>query len=91
MDPNAEADAYRTAAILEPAVSAPPKPAEPSRSEDDALAAAYAALGALAPEAVQVVMQPELGARPAAPGTRFQNSTLPEEPLPEIRIRELQA
>lgn len=91
MDPNAEADAYRTAAILEPTVSAPPKPAEPTRSEDDALAAAYAALGALAPEAAQVVMQPELGTRSAAPVTRFQNSTLPEEPLPEIRIRELQS
>jgi hypothetical protein len=91
MDPDAEADAYRTAAILEPAVSAPPKPAVATRSEDDALAAAYAALGALAPEAAQVVMQPELGTRSAAPVTRFQNSTLPEEPLPEIRIRELQA
>jgi hypothetical protein len=90
-DPNVEADAYRTAAILEPALSAPPMPAAPTRAEDDALAAAYAALGALAPKAAQVVMQPELGARSPAPVTRSQNPTLPEEPPPEIRTRELQA
>lgn len=91
MEPNVEADAFRTAAILEPAGSGPQKPAAPTRLEDGALAVACAALGALAPEAAQVTMHPELGARCAAPLSRLQDSTLPEEPLPEVRIRELQA
>jgi hypothetical protein len=65
MDPEAEADAYRTAAVLDN------KPAEAvveeERSDDEALAAAYAALGSMAPAAAvsAVEMQGEL-ASPAA-------------------------
>jgi hypothetical protein len=66
LDHDAEADVYRTAAVLEapcrrrPAV-APESTLDPS--DDDALAAAYAALGALAPGAIET--QSELGSRSA--------------------------
>jgi hypothetical protein len=67
MDPEAEADAYRTAAVLDS--TPPPTRAEPvpERSDDEALAAAYAALGQLAPlaEPAAVVTQGELGSRSA--------------------------
>lgn len=124
MDPDAEADAHRTAAVLEhgkaaaqahvhPAAEAggdhdrgdgvdapvPPR-TELDRSDEEALAAAYAALGALAQSADEgvhddaaeaVEMQGELGSRSAKAVQRFQNSTLPQEPAPALRIRELQA
>jgi hypothetical protein len=100
-DPEAEGDAYRTAAILESSLPPKQRPPAAARSEDEALAAAYAALGSLAPDSLPpepspaepaepVEMQAELGARSARPLSRFMNSTLQDEPLPEIRIRELQ-
>ena len=133
-----EGDAYRTSAIVDASPArAHPEPAAPVRSEEEALAAAYAALGSAGPDSVIVVqsepgsrsapalrpqaaaaaastaddeaalaaayaalataapqgveMQPELGTRSARVVTRFQNSTLTEEPLPDLKIRELHA
>jgi hypothetical protein len=64
LDHDAEADVYRTAAVLDAPcprpVCAPESALGPS--DDDALAAAYAALGAVAPGAVET--QSELGSRP---------------------------
>lgn len=82
MDPDAEADAYRTSAVFD----ATPPPALPNQhSDDDALAAAYAALGSAAPAGVE--LQAELG----SPSARAL------APLPwhsagaaEIELRELQ-
>jgi hypothetical protein len=101
MDPQAEADAYRTAAVLDagreesvdlPAedcldLSAPNR----SRSEDEALAAAYAALGDFAPSSsggLPIEMQGELGSASARELLRPQRRAL-DEPT-EISIRVLQ-
>lgn len=101
MDPDAESDIYRTAAVLDH-VPAAPKYDAPDRSDDEALAAAYAALGALASDGAQVdsapvplagegiQMQADLGARSAKAVQRFQNSTLPAEPKQRLHIRELE-
>lgn len=58
MDPEAEADAYRTAAVLDPLPSVIEIAPHAASSDDDALAAAYAALGDMAPGVVE--MQGEL-------------------------------
>jgi len=58
-DPEAEADAYRTAAVLDHAPASPPEPSD-SRTDDEALAAAYAALGNMVPTG-PVELQGELG------------------------------
>ncbi|MDE2614118.1 MAG: hypothetical protein KGL78_11800 [Burkholderiales bacterium] len=101
MDPEAESDIYRTSAVLEH-VPAAPKFEEPDRSDDDALAAAYAALGTLTSDASLVdsapvplagegiQMQSDLGARSAKALQRFQNSTLPNEAKSRLHIRELE-
>jgi hypothetical protein len=60
MDPEAEADAYRTAAVLDSAPLEASTPA-PERSDDDALAAAYAALGHTVSGAEEFEVQAELG------------------------------
>jgi hypothetical protein len=90
LDHDAETDAYRTAAIMESPLPAPPALAPEStldRSDDDALAAAYAALGALAPSVIET--QSELGSRSA----RAVNPTPPRhsELGGEIKLRELQS
>jgi hypothetical protein len=87
-DPEAETDAYRTAAVLDTAPVTAPEP--DTSSDDEALAAAYAALGAAAPvEAVAVQMQAELGSRSSralsAPAQRSNEQSA------EIHLRELQA
>lgn len=91
-NPEAEADAYRTAAVMD----RPPEDAatpEPAGNEDEALAAAYAALGHLAPTAVEVEVQTELNS-PSARGVgrdaarAFSNSLPPAE---NIRLRSLQS
>jgi hypothetical protein len=89
MDPEAEADAYRTAAVLDNQ----PEPehetkTEPAISDDAALAAAYAALGAMAPSN-EVEFQGELGSRSA----RAVAAPLPRvnEHAGDIRLRELQS
>lgn len=94
MDPEAEADAYRTAAVMD---SKPPEAntQEASRSDDEALAAAYAALGTMAPtvSGVEVELQGEL-ASPAARAMQRQAARPFAHTGAEpdgISIRELQA
>jgi hypothetical protein len=96
--PQAEADAYRTAAVLDGGLDSglevllPPAEAEADagrmvvRDEDDALAAAYAALGDLAPARVE--MQGELG----SPSARAlaQPQAPRNERTGELKLRELQ-
>ncbi len=88
MDPEAEADAYRTAAVLDVEPRGPALPEVTDRSDDEALAAAYAALGDMAPSS-GVEFQGELGSRSArsvaAPVPRHS------ETAGDIRLRELQA
>lgn len=64
MDPEAEADAYRTAAVMEPPPEEAHEPAGQALSDDDALAAAYAALAHMAPSG-GIEFQGELGSRSA--------------------------
>ncbi len=87
-DPEAEADAYRTAAVLDTAPERPKPEPQPERSDDEALAAAYAALGAMAPDTVTgIEMQGELGSQSARALLKPLGRSLP--PAPEIKIREL--
>ena len=87
MDPDAEADAYRTVAVLDAEPLEASLPEVEVRTDDDALAAAYAALGSLAPETAAVELQGELGspsARAVAPPPARVGDAA------EIRLRELQ-
>jgi hypothetical protein len=87
MDPDAEADAYRTVAVLDAEPLQEPLPQVESCTDDDALAAAYAALGSLAPETAAVELHSELGspsARAVAPPPARAGDGV------EIRLRELQ-
>ncbi len=81
--PLAESDAYRTAAVFD--IGPVALPEVELRSDDEALAAAYAALGAAAP--VTIEMQPELGARSARAAVATQ--VRPETAGGEIPLREL--
>ncbi len=90
-DPDAEADAYRTAAVMDaaPPVHEESSPVEvQSLDEDEALAAAYAALGNMAPSG-EVEFQGELGSRSAralAPAAPRVTAT-----AGDIQLRELQS
>jgi hypothetical protein len=87
MDPHAEGDAYRTAAVLDTMPIVAGLPEVEVRSDDEALAAAYAALGNYAPtEPVQ--LHAELG----SPSARAISQPLPRqgEAAGDIRLRELQ-
>lgn len=64
MDPDAEADAYRTAAVMDAPEPEPTLPAVQMISDDDALAAAYAALGTMVPSE-GIEFQGELGSSSA--------------------------
>ena len=64
MDPEAEADAYRTAAVIDAVEEDPAHPDVQIVSDDEALAAAYAAMGAL-PPAGDIEFQTELGSSSA--------------------------
>ena len=64
MDPEAEADAYRTAAVIDAVEEDPAHPDVQIVSDDEALAAAYAAMGAL-PPAGDIEFQAELGSSSA--------------------------
>lgn len=94
-DPEKEADAYRTAAVAEHAEAADSVPLEAmdsrpvvsEMSDDEALAAAYAQLGSMAPVGA-IELQGELGSRSA-------RSLAPPPPRPtesagEIQIRKLE-
>jgi hypothetical protein len=96
MDPDAEADAYNTAAVMD-ALPSEPTPAEvqaDSGHDDEALAAAYAALGV--GQAGPVETQVELGSPSARAVTRAvvreqtQAAPLSPEATMEFRLRELQ-
>jgi hypothetical protein len=91
MDPDAEADAYRTAAVLDTLPDDRPAVEPQATSDDDALAAAYAALGNLIPSD-EVEMQGEL----ASPSARALQREI-TRPLARavsapdsIQLRELQ-
>lgn len=91
-NPEAEADAYRTAAVMDSVPEASVGP-EPGGNEDEALAAAYAALGHLAPAAAEVEVQSELYS-PSARGVgrdaaRAFSHSLP--PAENIQLRTLQS
>ena len=87
-DPDAEADAYRTSAVLE-SISDSGLAGLEVHSDDDALAAAYAALGDLAPGAVET--HAELGSPSARALQREAARPLARHPtLGEIQLRELQ-
>ena len=64
MDPEAEADAHRTAAVIDAVVEEPMLPDVQTVSDDEALAAAYAAMGAL-PSTDGIEFQGELGSSSA--------------------------
>lgn len=87
MDPEAEADAYRTAAVMDTPPVEPEQPEVSTLSEDDALAAAYAALGNMVPSN-EVEFQGELGSKSA----RAVGPALPKvtETAGNIELRELQ-
>lgn len=90
-DADDDGDAYHTAAVMDEAEEEDSAPAplefvEEAAAEDAAaLAAAYAAIGNFAPATVE--FQPELG----SPSARAVSQPVPlDEPLGEIRLRELQ-
>jgi hypothetical protein len=91
----AEADAYRTAAVLDTMPMEEFRAGVEVRTDDDALTAAYAALGNLAPGAVE--LQGELGSSAgrqlARDQARDQARELERETAPAnsaISLRELQ-
>ncbi|MDP1650827.1 MAG: hypothetical protein Q8M01_21880 [Rubrivivax sp.] len=86
MDPDAEADAYRTAAVLDTDPDELASDGLQTASDDDELAAAYAALGQFAPSVIE--MQPELGSPSARAVTRELQPPAAEQG--HIRLRELQ-
>jgi hypothetical protein len=89
MEPDAEVDAYRTAAVLDmDRAELAPKLEVPERSDDDALAAAYAALGSLAPTTVE--MQGELGSSSGRELSRPVSRHHDDDASSEISIRVLQ-
>jgi hypothetical protein len=94
MDPDAEADAYRTAAVLDGVgraeLDAPPTIA--LRSDEEALAAAYEVLAqptTLSPALTEIELQGELGSA-SARALRRPLAPAPHEPDAEISIRVLQ-
>lgn len=100
-NPEAEADAYRTAAVLEAADGGLPQlpVEEPApRDDDEALAAAYAALGNFMPtssdalpfEPMAVELQGELGSASARELLRPQRATFADSRPDEISVRVLQ-
>lgn len=95
-DPDWEADAYRTAAVLDSQQSSEAPRAgsaphgglpEPELSDDEALAAAYAQLGAMAPPGA-IELQGELGSRSAR--SLAKPPPRPTESGGDIRIRKLE-
>jgi hypothetical protein len=87
-DPEAEADAYRTAAVIDTLPEAPSESETDNINEDEALAAAYAALGTIAPGG-ELEFQGELGSRSArAVAPPLPRVSASAEP---IQLRELQS
>jgi hypothetical protein len=86
--PDAEADAYRTAAVIDTFPDSQFQDGLEVSTDDDALAAAYAALGAVAPGA-PVEMQGELGSTSAKALARELTRAAADAPA-DIRIHALQ-
>jgi hypothetical protein len=59
MDPEAEAEAYRTVGVLDAEADESPPDGAQEAADDNALASAYAAMGQFVPSTVEI--QPELG------------------------------
>ncbi len=89
MDPDAEADAYRTAAVLEAAPFSQEVPEVPARSDDEALAAAYAALGDLAPSTVETQGELRSQSVRTAPRRSLLQPDSISSPSPDIEVRAL--
>ena len=87
MDPEAEADTYRTAAVIDTPELEPTLPLVQLVSDDEALAAAYAALGAMAPSD-KIEFHGELGSS----STKALAAPLPRAAASagEIQLREVQ-
>lgn len=85
--PDAESEAYRTAAVLDAEADVSSLPEVAERTDDDALAAAYAALGSLAPAPVEV--QGELGSA-SARATARPPQRGPAAAAEDLTLRELQ-
>lgn len=92
MDPGAEADAYRTAVVLDQSPDAAAAPEAHVSADDAALAAAYAALGNLAPTA-SVELTGELSSRSAKAALRdaARSTGRDSEIQGQIKLRELQS
>jgi hypothetical protein len=88
-NPEAEADAYRTAAVMDTLPDSEFQDGLDVSTDDDALAAAYAALGDVAPGAT-VEMQGELGSSSAKALARELTRAAGEAPA-EIRIHALES
>jgi hypothetical protein len=86
---DAEADAYRTAAVMDTMPAEEFETGLDVRTDDDALAAAYAALGDLAP-AAPVQFQGELGSASGRVTAR-EPERAAAVPAGEIKLRELQS
>ena len=88
MDPDAEADAYRTAAVIDTPEAEPAQPEVHLVSDDDALAAAYAALDTMVPSG-EIEFQGELGSS----SSKALTAPLPRvtAPVAEIQLREVEA
>lgn len=92
MPPDDEPDTHRTAALAHPAVArpaaAPPQALPPPSADDDAaLAAAYAALGTLAPSPSDP--QPAPGPRVAMPLPLPLGADEPDIDRPEVDVRRI--
>lgn len=89
MDPDAEADAYRTSALMDSGslLHAGPGLEVVERSDDEALAAAYAALGSAAPTGAAVEMHGELASSSARAA---RAASAEDRPLADLKLRELQ-
>ncbi len=87
MDPEAEADTYRTAAVIDTPESEPTLPLVQLVSDEEALAAAYAALGVMAPSD-EIEFHGELGSS----STKALAAPLPRAAASagEIQLREVQ-
>jgi hypothetical protein len=87
-NPDAEADAYRTAAVMDTLPNSDFEDGLDVSTDDDALAAAYAALGDMAPGGAPE-MQGELGSSSAKALARELTRAAADAPG-EIRIHALQ-
>lgn len=94
LGPDSESDAYRTSAVLDamPMPSVPGVPEVIESSDDEALAAAYAALGDLAPGGGAVEFQGELGSPSAQAAAREAARPLARSGvgITDLKLRELQ-